>query len=106
MDLTDIYNPLHLNIPKQVGELLSHEEVCSFLDETQLQVLQRGVASSTLLAVLSHLLCQPRFTQLISDLFRPLIIDLCARLLDYRGGDDAIFIALAHLIALHPEIYP
>ncbi len=106
MDLTDIHEPLHLNIPRQIDELLSHEEVRVSLDETRLQVLQSGIPSSTLLAVLSHLLCQPRFTQLVSDLFRPLILDLCARLLDSQEGDDMIFIALAHLLALYPEIYP
>ncbi|KAI6098131.1 midasin [Pisolithus sp. B1] len=61
-----------------------------------------------LLGVLSRCLAEPSLTNIVADLFRPLLIDLCARWLE-RGSneeEEKKFVAFCLLIENHEELFP
>ena len=56
------------------------------------------------MSILSQLLSNPAYTQIIATLFRPILIELCARWLD-EGSEDNL-VALTLLIEVHEELFP
>lgn len=58
------------------------------------------------LPLLSTLLKNPKYTPLILQSFRPILLDLCARWLDDDIDDEAKFSAFGFLIPCCEELYP
>jgi midasin len=48
----------------------------------------------------------PAYTQLIATLFRPILIDLCARWLENEDGSEQYLVALCYLLEVHEELFP
>ncbi|CDO69902.1 hypothetical protein BN946_scf184884.g61 [Trametes cinnabarina] len=95
-------DPLRLNLHGQTQKLLGQLPP----ESTYAAVLKNAASRAALLETLSELMLKPPLTMLIAKLFRPLLMDLCARWL-YRDPDDVhIFEALCLLLDIHPEIYP
>lgn len=103
MSLHDTFNdPLAINLPRQTRALLAilppdspHSSKISFASSPKV-----------LLSTLSRLLADPSLTVPISDLFRPLLIDLCARWLHDQEDLEDRFVAFCMLIENHEELYP
>ncbi|KAG6329770.1 hypothetical protein ID866_9320, partial [Astraeus odoratus] len=95
-------DPLTINLAKQLRALLA------LLPLQSPYAAQISVASSTkeLLVTLSTLLAKPSLTSAIADLFRPLLIDLCARWLNDKQDLEDRFTALCFLIENHEELFP
>ena len=106
LDLSDIFDPLAMNVHKQITVLLEHSQARSSISDTQAQILLQHPISSPTLAILSDLLLLPTLTELMSQLFRPLLLDLCARWLDTSNKEEAVFLGLALLIEDHNELFP
>lgn len=65
------------------------------------------ISSATdLLNLLPLLLAEPSLTLAIATHFRPIVIDICARWLDYKDDRVKKLAAFGSLIELHEEIYP
>ncbi|CAE6509447.1 unnamed protein product [Rhizoctonia solani] len=59
------------------------------------------------LCAISRLMAAPAFTVLVSDTFRPLLMDLCARWLDDNSIDEVDrLVALCLLVEPYEEIFP
>ncbi|KAH7340561.1 hypothetical protein B0J17DRAFT_704975 [Rhizoctonia solani] len=59
------------------------------------------------LCAISQLMSEPAFTVLVSDTFRPLLMDLCARWLDNNSIDEVDrLVALCLLVEPYEEIFP
>jgi midasin len=101
-----LYDPLQINLEKQIGSLLSNDDALLHISEEQLSILQLATEGGSILAVLSELLHSPALTSPIARLFRPLLVDLCARWTELQGNEEQKFIALAALLGYHPEIFP
>lgn len=56
--------------------------------------------------LLSTLLKNPKYTHLVLQHFRPILLDLCARWLDDEIDDEAKFSAFGFLIPCCEELYP
>lgn len=99
---TALNDPLAINLSKQTQALLA------ILPPDSTYASQISLASSpkALLSALSRLLAVPSLTVSISDLFRPLLIDLCARWLHDLEDLEDRFIALCMLIEYHEELFP
>lgn len=95
-------DPLTINLPKQARALLA------ILPPESAYSTQISLASSpkTLLSTLSQLLAVPSLTVPISDFFRPLLVDLCARWLNDQEDLEDRFAALCMLIENHEELFP
>ncbi|KAF8967136.1 hypothetical protein BDZ97DRAFT_1903538 [Flammula alnicola] len=68
--------------------------------------LNNASTTRQLLATLSSLLAAPAFTQLVATLFRPILIDLCARWLESENDVEEHLVALCHLLEVHEELFP
>ncbi|KAI8971187.1 midasin [Trametes punicea] len=95
-------DPLHLNLHRQTQKLLRQLPP----GNSYSIVLQDANARNVLLDVLSNMMLSPQFTMMITTLFRPLLVDLCARWLHKDEDDVQKFWALCLLIDIHPELYP
>ena len=95
-------DPLAINLPKQTRVLLAHLPP----DSPYLSQISPATSPKALLSILSRLLAVPTLTVTISDLFQPLLIDLCARWLHDQEDLENRFIALCLLIENHEELYP
>ena len=99
----DIPDPLSLDTERQLRLLLEEVPLHSPLRAT----LEEQLSEPTLLPTLSRLMLCPSLTMAITRLFRPLLMDLCARWLD-DGAEDMLdkLETFALLIEIHEEIYP
>ncbi|KAI6016225.1 hypothetical protein EDC04DRAFT_2881627 [Pisolithus marmoratus] len=86
------YDPLTINLGKQTRALVA------FL----------SARSAELLGVLSRCLAEPSLTNIVADLFRPLLLDLCARWLERASNEEEEkrFVAMCLLIENHEELFP
>ena len=96
------------------------KDALAFNLELQLQLFLQAVSPSvdTLIAqlqasslpdalcLLSTLLKNPKYTLLVLQNFRPVLLDLCARWLDDESDDEAKFSAFGFLIPCCEELYP
>ena len=99
-----IHDPLAINLRGQTRLLIS-----SLLsDSPHASTLATAVSqtSTELLAVLSNLLASPDLTLLISTIFRPILLDLCARWLDGPQNTEQQLVALCFLFEVHEELFP
>jgi hypothetical protein len=101
-----MYDPLQIDLKKQLDILLASVDASGQVAKEQKAILQNPLNGGEVLSVLSQLLRFPPLTTLVARLFRPLIVDLCARWLDLYEDEVSAFIALAFLLGWHPEIYP
>ena len=95
-------DPLKINLHRQKTLLLSSispDAICT-------EALKNASSSSQLLATLSTILAVPAYTQLIATLFRPILIDLCARWLENENGSEQHLVALCYLLEVHEELFP
>lgn len=98
-----IHDPLKINLHRQKTLLLSSISPNAIYREA----LNNASSSSQLLATLSTILAVPAYTQLIATLFRPILIDLCARWLESEGdGSEQYLVALCYLLEVHEELFP
>ena len=96
------FDPLSINLAKQKRALLALLPPNS----THIQQIAGANTPAHDLDTLSHLLAAPALTLTIANLFRPLLIDLCARWLHNDDDIEDRFIAFCLLIELHEELYP
>ncbi|KIJ64401.1 hypothetical protein HYDPIDRAFT_132220 [Hydnomerulius pinastri MD-312] len=96
------YDPLTINLAKQSRALLALLPP----DSPYAGQISLAVSPGDLLAIISRLLAAPSLTVPISDLFRPLLIDLCARWLHDQDDLEDRFAALCLLIENHEELFP
>ena len=97
-----IHDPLKINLHRQKTLLLSSIPQNTIYTEA----LIKASFSSQLLATLSTILAVPAYTQLIATLFRPILIDLCARWLESKDESEQYLIALCYLLEVHEELFP
>jgi len=95
-------DPLALNLPRQTRLLQDY-----LAQNHQYNDSLSGVSTARqLLVKLSSLLSCPPFTQIIATLFRPVLMDLCARWLEDAENSDDRFVALCLLGEVHEELFP
>ncbi|KAG2151443.1 P-loop containing nucleoside triphosphate hydrolase protein [Suillus clintonianus] len=102
MTSTNAFDPLSINLAKQKRALRA------LLPPDSIHIHQITEANTTThaLLTLSRLLAVPALTLTIADLFRPILIDLCARWLHDDDNIEDKFIAFCLLIEFHEELYP
>ncbi|KDQ25963.1 hypothetical protein PLEOSDRAFT_1045779, partial [Pleurotus ostreatus PC15] len=96
-----VQNPLAIDLTKQTRILV--EELASSDFTASIQACRDA---GELLATLSKLLATPTLTLLIARLFRPILIDLCARWLEPSNEREHQLVALCLLIGVHEELFP
>ncbi|KAG1843016.1 P-loop containing nucleoside triphosphate hydrolase protein [Suillus subalutaceus] len=96
------FDPLRINLAKQKRALRALLPPDSF----HIQHITEANIPTNALSTLSRLLAVPALTLTIADLFRPLLIDLCARWLHDDDDIEDRFIAFCLLIEIHEELYP
>ncbi|KAJ7451619.1 midasin nuclear AAA ATPase [Mycena latifolia] len=99
-----IHNPLAINLRGQTRVLLASlpsdsPHVARLLDAA-------SKTSTQLATVLSDLLPSPDLTLLIATIFRPILLDLCARWLDEPQNTEDQLVALCYLLEVHEELFP
>jgi midasin len=97
-----IHDPLKINLPQQIRVLAEITLLDSQLHDTLLAAPTR----SELLQQLSRALLNPRYTLAVSNAFRPLLLDLCARWLEDDADEEDKLEALCLLLDVHPELFP
>ena len=100
--MTFIHDPLKINLDRQKNLLLSSIPPNSIYFEA----FNNASSPSHLLKILSTLLAVPAYTQLIATLFRPILMDLCARWLENEDESEQHLVALCYLIEVHEELFP
>lgn len=97
-----IHDPLKINLRRQKTLLLSSISPNTIYSDA----LINASSSLQLLATLSTILAVPAYTQLIATLFRPILIDLCARWLEAEDESEQHLVALCYLLEVHEELFP
>ena len=95
-------DPLRLDLKKQALKLLDQLPP----ENPHAVVLKDTPSRHVLLDTVSALLYAPQHTMLVSRLFRPVLLDLCARWLDQDVDLLEKFESLCLLLEIHPELYP
>jgi midasin len=104
-DVWDVPNPTSMNVHRQLDQLFSRLSP----DSPTTQKMRENLQQMPLLQALSMFMLRPSLTLLITELFRPLLMDICARWLDIaKESEDNIraLEALALLIEVHDELFP
>ena len=97
-----IHDPLAIDIQRQKGKLLA----CIPRDTLYYNAFNNASTNREILVTLSGLLAVPQFTQLVSTLFRPILLDLCARWIDIEHDLEDHLVALCYLLEVHEELFP
>ena len=97
-----LHDPLTINLQQQIRVLLETVPLDTQLRDTLLAVPTRA----ELLSQLSQCLRDPRYTLIVSDAFRPILLDLCARWLEDDEDEEHKLEALCLLLEVHPELFP
>ncbi|KAI9068715.1 midasin [Trametes sanguinea] len=95
-------DPMCLNLKGQTRKLLGQLPP----ESTYYVALKNAASRAALLETLSSLMLMPPLTMTIAQLFRPLLVDLCARWLQRESSDLSAFEALCMLLEIYPEVYP
>lgn len=96
------HNPLTIHLQRQtqhLASIVSSEAAC-------ISELQNSTDAQSFLNTLSTLLANPAYTQIVATLFRPILMDLCARWLEDDKNAERNLCALAFLLEVHEELYP
>ncbi|QRV86470.1 AAA domain protein [Ceratobasidium sp. AG-Ba] len=110
--INSAHDPLQFDIIGQSHALLL--KIGEYIQNAQTRLVIEGLLAQTpsatvsqALDAVSELMATPAFTLIVADLFRPLVIDLCARWIDNNRLDDVDrFVALCLLVEPHEEIFP
>lgn len=97
-----IDDPLRINLAQQL-RLLSEELPQG---SPHLSLLQNASSRPELLKQLSRLLATPGLSIRVAKLFKPLLLDLCARWLEEETELEEKLETSALLLEIHPEIFP
>jgi midasin len=97
-----IHDPLTISLTRQTRSLLSKIPP----ESPYAADIAQASSPGTLLDTLSHLLTVPALTLSIATAFRPLLLDLCARWLNYDENKENKLVALCLLLEPHQELYP
>lgn len=97
-----LHDPLVLDLSRQTTALLSSIPRSS----VDYDSIVNSSTASQLLSALSCALANPCLTKIVAKLFRPLLMDLCARWIDDVENSERHLVALAYLVEVHEEIYP
>ncbi|KAG9315862.1 hypothetical protein JVU11DRAFT_3511 [Chiua virens] len=97
----ELEDPLYIDLAKQTRSLLA-----ILPQNSHSTRISSASSPKALLSTLSRLLAVPSLTVPISDLFRPLLVDLCARWLEDQEDLEERFVALCMLIENHQELFP
>ncbi|PFH53375.1 hypothetical protein AMATHDRAFT_1433 [Amanita thiersii Skay4041] len=100
-----MYDPLAINLRRQVRRLIQKlPQNMQYAAE-----LSNVAPTRQLLLALSRLLAHPALTGLIAKMFRPVLMDLCARWVDENENDEYIeerLVAIAFLVEVQEELFP
>jgi midasin len=102
MAFSAIHDPLTTNLKRQTGVLLSQLPSQS----PYATVLLNASTNKEFLAVISGLLAVPSLTLSVANVFRPLLVPLCALWLDNEENQEEKLIALCLLIQPHEQLFP
>lgn len=97
-----IHDPLDINLKRQTTALIDLIPPTSPHATAFLNVKSNG----DILATLSMLLTVPALTLSVATLFRPVLLDLCARWLHDEENMEEKLVAACLLVEVHEEIYP
>ncbi|KAJ3786228.1 hypothetical protein GGU10DRAFT_427553, partial [Lentinula aff. detonsa] len=97
MQADELHDPLTFNIRRQTQILLSKVPSIEISNST---------STSQLLDDLSSALATPAYTTCIATLFRPILLDLCARWITNTRSLGNELISLCMLIEVHEELFP
>ena len=97
-----LHDPLRLDLRRQTQKFLTHLGAESPYATT----LQNVSSKRALLDTLSRLLLVPQHTLLVATLFRPILLDLCARWLQHDGDKLEKFEVLCLLLEIYQELSP
>ncbi|KAF9533063.1 hypothetical protein CPB83DRAFT_903057 [Crepidotus variabilis] len=98
-----LHDPLSINLRRQTELLLSHIPTTS----THYATITGASNAGELLSALSSALATPAFTKIVALLFRPLLVDLCARWIQQNPENvEQHLVALCCLVEVHEEIFP
>jgi len=99
----NMQSPLAINLRRQTRALLDIIPKTS----PHYAALRDVTTTRQLLASLSSVLAGPAFTKTVASLFRPLLVDLCARWLESSTTytEEQLF-ALCYLVEVHEELFP
>ncbi|KAH9851719.1 midasin [Lenzites betulinus] len=92
-------DPLRLNLTRQTQKL-------NALGDVHSTALKNSASRGALLEALSRLLMLPQYTIVVAKLYRPILVDLCARWLHHPANSLEKLEALSLLLDIHPEVYP
>ncbi|OSD02514.1 midasin [Trametes coccinea BRFM310] len=92
---------MHLNLKRQTQKLLDQ----LLPESTYYVALKNAGSQAALLETLSNLMLMPPLTITVAQLFRPLLVDLCARWLQRESDELVAFEALCLLLEIYPEVY-
>ncbi|EAU86094.2 MDN1 midasin family protein [Coprinopsis cinerea okayama7 len=95
-------NPLAVHLQRQTQHLASVIPPGS----VSITELQNASNTQSFLNTLSTLLSNPAYTQIVATLFRPILMDLCARWLEDGKNPERNLCALAYLLEVHEELFP
>ncbi|KAL1950443.1 hypothetical protein VTO73DRAFT_5567 [Trametes versicolor] len=93
-------DPLRLDLNRQTSKLLEQ------LPLEYSAALKNASSRAALLDLLSALLLMPQYTMTVATLYRPILVDLCARWLHQDADGLLKFEALCLLLEVHSELYP
>ena len=93
---------LTINLDQQIRLLV--EELSE--SPSHISALQNASSRSELLKQLSRYVATPGLSEITARLFKPMLLDLCARWLEEETELDEKFEAFALLLEIHPEIFP
>ncbi len=97
-----IMEPLRLNLEQQTQKLLG-----DIPHGSPYSTVLQNVSRPALLDTISALLRVPQLTLTVATLFRPLLLDLCARWLHQVDTERLEkFEALCLLLEVYPELHP
>lgn len=97
-----VHDPLLINLRRQTQILLESTPLASGYAAD----LNENVPIDKLLTTLAKLLVNSSLTQIIATLYRPILLDLCARLLDWEDEKEEHLVALCLLVEVHEELFP
>lgn len=93
-------DPLRLDLNRQTSKLLEQ------LPLEYSAALKNASSRAALLDLLSALLLMPQYTMTVATLYRPILVDLCARWMHQDTDGLLKFEALCLLLEVHSELYP
>ncbi|TBU59248.1 midasin [Dichomitus squalens] len=98
----NLHDPLRMDLQRQTQKLVAHLPA----ESPFVTALQNISSRQALLDIVSRLLLLPQYTMLVAGLFRPVLLDLCARWLHQDGDELEKFEALCLLLEIYQELYP